>query len=189
MREADLTRIPAVIPEQTSVISESIKRIDAHGKVTGETLYPGDINIEGQLWMRVKFSERAHARVLHVDACKAEALPGVARVFTSLDVPMNEYGLVIKDQPVLCGPGGEKAGTDVVRCYMDMVATVVAESDAIAQEALDLIDVQYEDLPAVFDPEVAMTEAAPQLHPDNPRNLVTTVSHSPRRYGGGLGGR
>ena len=165
--------MPAVIPEQTKVISESIKRIDAHGKVTGEALYPGDINIEGQLWLRVKFSERAHARVLRVDASKAEALPGVARVFTSLDVPINEYGLVLKDQPVLCGPGGGKAGTDVARCYMDMVATVVAETDAIAQEALDLIDVQYEDLPAVFDPEEAMAEAAPQLHPDSPRNLVT----------------
>ena len=173
MRDADLSRMPAVIPEHTKVISESIKRIDAHGKVTGDTLYPGDINIDGQLWMRVKFSERAHARVVHVDASKAEALPGVARVFTSLDVPVNEYGLVIKDQPVLCGPGGDKAGTDVARCYMDMVATVVAQTDAIAQEALDLIDVQYEDLPAVFDPEEAMTEAAPQLHPESPGNLVT----------------
>jgi len=163
-----------VIPEQTKVISESVKRIDARGKVTGETLYPGDINIDGQLWMRVKFSERAHARVVQVDASQAEALPGVARVFTSHDVPVNEYGLVIKDQPVLCGPGGDKAGTDVVRCYMDMVATVVAETDAIAQEALALIDVQYEDMPAVFNPEEAMTEGAPQLHPDNPGNLVTT---------------
>ena len=113
--------------ENTAVISQSIKRIDALGKVTGETKYPGDIDIEGQLWMAVKFSERAHARVIRVDKSAAEALPGVVRVFTSSDVPVNEYGLVIKDQPVLCGPGGEKAGTDVVRCYMDMVATVVAE--------------------------------------------------------------
>ncbi len=160
-----------MISEHTKVISESVKRIDARGKVTGETRYPGDINIEGQLWMRIKFSERAHARVLKIDAAKAEALPGVVRVFTSLDVPVNEYGLVIKDQPVLCGPGA-KAGVDVARCYMDMVATVVAETDAIAQAALDLIDVQYEDLPAVFDPEEAMTESAPQLHPERPGNLV-----------------
>ena len=160
-----------MISEHTKVISESVKRIDARGKVTGETRYPGDIDIEGQLWMRVKFSERAHARVLTVDAAKAEALPGVVRVFTSRDVPVNEYGLVIKDQPVLCGPGA-KAGVDVVRCYMDMVATVVAETDAIARAALDLIDVQYEDLPAVFDPEEAMTESAPQLHADSPGNLV-----------------
>lgn len=163
-----------MISEHTKVISESVKRIDARGKVTGETRYPGDIDIEGQLWMRIKFSERAHARVVKVDAAKAEALPGVVRVFTSRDVPVNEYGLVIKDQPVLCGPGGVKSGADVVRCYMDMVATVVAETDAIAQAALELIDVCYEDLPAVFDPEQAMKESAPQLHPDSPGNLVAS---------------
>ena len=156
-----------------SAISQSVKRIDALGKVTGETLYPGDIDIDGQLWMRIKFSDRAHARVVQVDASRAEALDGVIRVFTSLDVPVNEYGLVIKDQPVLCGPGGDKAGTDVVRCFMDMVATVVAETDAIARQALDLIHVEYDDLPAVFDAEEAMAEAAPQLHPESPGNLVT----------------
>lgn len=158
--------------EKTAAISRSVKRIDARGKVTGETLYPGDINIDGQHWMRVKFSERAHARVLGVDASRAEALAGVVRVFTSRDVPVNEYGLVIRDQPVLCGPGGGKAGADVARCYMDMVATVVAETDEIARRALDLIDVQYEDLPAVFDAEEALEESAPQLHPQCPGNLV-----------------
>jgi len=159
--------------DKTVVIGQSVKRIDALGKVTGETPYPGDIDIDGQLWMRIKFSDRAHARVINVDASKAEALDGVVRVFTSLDVPVNEYGLVMKDQPVLCGPGGDKVGTDIVRCYMDMVATVVAETDAIARQAVDLIEVEYEDLPAVFDPDEAMTDGAPQLHPDNPRNLVT----------------
>ena len=159
--------------DKTVVIGQSVRRIDALGKVTGETPYPGDIDIDGQLCMRIKFSDRAHARVLNVDTSKAEALEGVIRVFTSLDVPVNEYGLVIKDQPVLCGPGGDKAGTDVVRCYMDMVATVVAETDAIAKQAVALIEVDYEDFPAVFDADEAMTDDAPQLHPDNPRNLVT----------------
>ncbi len=158
--------------QANSAISQSIARIDARGKVTGETPYPGDIDLQGQLWLRIKFSERAHARVRGVDASQAEALPGVIRVFTSRDVPVNEYGLVMKDQPVLCGPGGPKAGTDIVRCYMDMVATVVAESDAIAKRALDLIRVDYEDLPTVFDPEDAMADAAPQLHGEHPRNLV-----------------
>ena len=157
----------------TSVISQPVKRIDALGKVTGETLYPGDIDIDGQLWMRIKFSDRAHARVLHIDSRKAEALEGVVRVFTSRDVPVNEYGLVIKDQPVLCGPGGDIDGTDVVRCYMDMVATVVAKSDAIARQAVDLLEIEYDELPAIFDPEAAMLESAPQLHADNPDNLVT----------------
>ena len=101
--------------KSTPAISESIKRIDALGKVTGETKYPGDIDIDGQLWMRIKFSERAHARVISLDKRQAEALPGVVSVFTSCDVPVNEYGLVIKDQPVLCGPRGAKVGTDIVR--------------------------------------------------------------------------
>ncbi len=158
--------------QPSTVISQSVKRIDARGKVTGETRYPGDIDIEGQLWMRIKFSERAHARVLNIDASKAEALPGVIRVFTSRDVPINEYGLVIQDQPVLCGPGSAKAGADLVRCYMDMVATVVAETEAIAQEALALIETQYEDLPAVFNPREAMQPAAPQLHEDSPGNVL-----------------
>ena len=156
-----------------SVISQPVKRIDALGKVTGETLYPGDIDIDGQLWMRIKFSDRAHARVLDIESSKAEALEGVVRIFTSRDVPVNEYGLVIKDQPVLCGPGGDIAGTEVVRCYMDMVATVVAKSDAIARQAVDLLEIEYEELPAVFDPEAAMLESAPQLHADVPDNLVT----------------
>ena len=158
--------------ENAVVIGESAQRIDALGKVTGAAAYPGDIDMEGQLWMRIKFSDRAHARVLGVDSRQAEALDGVLRVFTSADVPVNEYGLVIKDQPVLCGPGGSKPGSDVVRCYMDMVATVVAETDAIAKQALDLIEVQYQDLPAVFDPQEAMQASAPQLHPDSPDNLI-----------------
>ncbi len=155
-----------------TVIGESLQRIDALGKVTGAAPYPGDIEMEGQLWMRIKFSDRAHARVLRVDSHRAEALEGVLRVFTSLDVPVNEYGLVIKDQPVLCGPGGGKVGSDVVRCYMDMVATVVAETDAIARQAVDLIEVEYQDLPTVFDAEEAMQDSAPQLHPAHPRNLI-----------------
>ena len=159
--------------ETSAAISQAIKRIDALAKVTGEAAYPGDIDIDGQLWMRVKFSDRAHARVVSVDASRARELEGVVRVFTSRDVPVNEYGLVTKDQPVLCGPGGDKPGTDVARCYMDMVATVVAESDAIARGALDLIDITYEDLPAVFDAEAAMRPDAPQLHTDSPGNLVS----------------
>ena len=157
--------------ERTGVIGESAQRMDALGKVTGAAPYPGDIDMDGQLWMRIKFSDRAHARVLAVDASKAESLPGVRRVFTSADVPVNEYGLVIKDQPVLCGPG-DKEGSDAVRCYMDMVATVAAETDAIARQAVELIEVQYQDLPTVFDPEEAMQDSAPQLHPDHRRNLI-----------------
>ncbi|WP_228845293.1 xanthine dehydrogenase family protein molybdopterin-binding subunit [Phototrophicus methaneseepsis] len=158
--------------DKTIVVGQSVKRIDARGKVTGETPYPGDFSMPGQSWMKVRFSDRAHARVLDVDTSQAEALPGVIGVLTSRDVPVNEYGLVMKDQPVLCGPGGDKRGTDVVRCYMDMIAIVVAETEAIAEKAVGLIDVIYEDLPGVFDMEAAMADGAPQLHPDTPNNIL-----------------
>ncbi len=160
--------------EKMTVLGQNIKRIDALGKVTGETPYPGDMNIDGQLWMKLRFSDRAHARVVAIDSRAAEALPGVVRIFTAKDVPHNEYGLVMKDQPVLCGPGSNSAvrGADIVRCYMDCVAVVVAETEAIAAEAVKLIDVTYEDLPAVFDMEAAMQDGAPQLHQNHPNNIL-----------------
>src|SRR5690606_3448274 len=107
-----------------------------------------------------------------VDTRAAESLAGVRGVFTAKDVPVNEYGLVYKDQPVLCGPGSSKAGSDVVRCYMDMVAVVVADTEAVAAEAARLIEVRYEDLPAVFDAETAMQDGQPQLHTDYPNNVL-----------------
>lgn len=154
------------------VIGKSIKRIDAQGKVTGETPYPGDIDLDGQLWLKLLFSERAHARVVSIDTSRAEALDGVVAVFTAKDIPVNEYGLVTADQPVLCGPGSGLPGADIVRCYADQVAVVVAENEAIATKALKLIDVEYEDLPPVFDMGAAMEDGAPQLHLNSPNNVL-----------------
>src|SRR5690606_24115663 len=91
---------------------------------------------------------------------------------TAADVPNNEYGLVTKDQPVLCGPGSRNPDGEIVRCYADCIAVVVAESEAIAAEACRLIQVTYEDLPAVFDPEEAMRPDAPQLMPRYPGNII-----------------
>jgi CO/xanthine dehydrogenase Mo-binding subunit len=160
--------------DTTVVIGQSIKRVDALGKVTGETPYPGDINMDGQAWMKLRFSDRAHARVLAIDTSDAEALPGVIAVFTAKDVPVNEYGLVTKDQPVLVGPGGHAniPDTDIVRCYMDCIAAVVAETEAIASQAAKRIKVNYEDLPTVFDPIAAMQDGAPHLHADKPNNIL-----------------
>ncbi len=160
--------------EKTLFIGQNVQRSDGLGKVAGEALYPGDINLEGQLWMKLRFSDRAHARVLAVHTQAALALPGVVAVFTAADVPHNEYGLVTKDQPVLCGPGSNSSvpGADIVRCYMDCIAVVVAETEAIAAEATRLIEVEYEDLPAVFDPVEAMQDGAPQLHANNPNNIL-----------------
>jgi CO/xanthine dehydrogenase Mo-binding subunit len=160
--------------EKTVALGHNIKRVDAIGKVTGETQYPGDINLDGQLWMKLRFSDRPHARVLEIDTTSASALLGVVGIFTAKDVPQNEYGLVLKDQPVLCGPGSKSAvpDADVVRCYADCVAVVVAETEALAAQAAKLIQITYEDLPPVFNPVDAMQTGAPQIHGSYADNIL-----------------
>jgi CO/xanthine dehydrogenase Mo-binding subunit len=152
-------------------IGISIPRIDAEGKVTGRTPYPGDLDLPGQLYLKVKWAGRAPARIRRIDTRRAEALPGVVAVFTAKDVPVNEYGLIYFDQPVICGPDS-KPGADVVRYEGDVVALVAAESEKIAAQAVELVEVEYEDLPGVYDPEEALRPGAPQVHPDYPGNLL-----------------
>lgn len=153
-------------------IGQDMRRVDAVGKVTGETLYPGDFDMDGQLWMKIRFSDRAHARITAIDTSRAEAHPGVVAVYTAKDVPVNEYGLIMPDQPVLCGPGSKKPGADIVRCYADQVALVVADSEEAAAAAVKLISVTYENLPILTDPVVAMSDEAPQLHAASPNNVL-----------------
>jgi len=155
-----------------SSIGQSIKRIDALGKVTGETLYPGDIDMPDQLYMKILFALRPHAIIKNIDTSRAEALEGVVAVFTAKDVPVNEYGLTIFDQPVLCGPGSTRLYADRVRFIGDQVALVVAETEEIAAQARDLIAVEYEDLPIVTDPIEAMQPGAPLLHPEKETNVL-----------------
>lgn len=145
-------------------IGQSLPRVDALGKVTGKTPYSGDLSMPGMLHMKILFAGRPHARIKRLDTRRAEAAPGVVAVFTARDVPVNEYGLQWKDQPVLCGPGSSKAGADVVRFVGDQVAVVVAESEAQAAAAVNLIEVEYEDLPVVTDPLEAMKPGAPRIH-------------------------
>jgi CO/xanthine dehydrogenase Mo-binding subunit len=156
----------------TKIVGQNMQRVDAIDKVTGRALFPGDLSMDGMLHMKILFSERAHARIISIDTSAAEAYPGVVAVFTARDVPANEYGLLIPDQPVLCGPGSQKPGADIVRTTMDQVALIVAESEEAATAARRLIRVEYEDLPAVFDPFEAMKEGAPQLHADRPNNIL-----------------
>lgn len=135
------------------------------GKVTGQTLYPGDLSMPGMAHMKILFASRPHARIRSLDINRARAHPGVLAVLTAEDVPVNEYGLIIFDQPVLCG--------DVVRCIADQVAVVVAETERAAAEAVKLIRVEYEDLPLLTDPEVAMAPGAFAIHPERaPDNIL-----------------
>ncbi|MBN1979084.1 MAG: molybdopterin-dependent oxidoreductase [Anaerolineae bacterium] len=148
----------------TKTVGQSVARVDARAKVTGEAKYPADFSMEGQLHAKVLFAGRPHARVLSIDTSEAETVPGFVAVFTAKDVPVNEYGLQTPDQPVLCGPGSSKSGTDVVRFVGDQVAVVVAETERAAAKARDLIHVEYEGLPVVGDPFAALAPGAPQLH-------------------------
>ena len=146
-------------------LTQLTPRIDAKSKVTGEAKYPGDISYPNQLAMKILFAGRPHALIHRIDVSQAEAMDGVVAVFTAKDVPVNEYGLIINDQPVLCGPGSDKAGADRVRFVGDQVAVVVAETAQIAAQAVKRIQVEYEDLPVVTDPLVAREPDAPLLFP------------------------
>lgn len=168
-----------------TALGQSIARVDARAKVTGEAKYPGDIDMPGQLWMKVLFADRPHARITKLDTIQAAQAPGVVAILTAKDVPVNEYGLNEMDNPVLCGPDAlaatehfSREAQHIVRWMGDKVALVVAETERQALAARDLIVVEYEDLPAVFDPREAMKAAAPQMHegiaptPEGYRNVL-----------------
>jgi CO/xanthine dehydrogenase Mo-binding subunit len=149
----------------TKTVGRSVPRVDARSKVTGAAQFPGDFAMPDMLYAKILFAGRAHARILGIDTTRARAVDGVVAILTARDVPVNEYGLQTPDQPVLCGPGSSKPGADVIRWEGDQVAVVVAETEAAATQARDLIEVEYEDLPVVTDPFLALQSDAPQLHP------------------------
>ncbi|MFZ5808549.1 MAG: xanthine dehydrogenase family protein molybdopterin-binding subunit [Chloroflexota bacterium] len=152
-------------------VGQSVQRLDAVGKVTGQTLYPGDIDLPHQTYMKILFAPAPHAIIRRIDTSKAEALEGVIAVLTAKDVPNNEYGLIMPDQPVLCGPGSNKPYADRVRFIGDQVALVIAESEEIAARGRDLIEVDYEPLPVITDVKSAMNSDAYRLHPDQDSNI------------------
>jgi len=152
-------------------VGASTYRVDAVGKVTGSALFPGDIDRPGQAWMKILFAGRPHAIVRNIDIAEAAQAPGVLAVFTARDVPVNEYGLILPDQPVLCGPGSAKQGADRVRFVGDQVALVVADTEAQAAEGVKRIRVEYEDLPLVLDPTEAMRPDAFRLHAGSDSNV------------------
>lgn len=156
----------------TTLIGASLPRPDALGKVTGATNYPGDLVRPGMLHLKVVFAHRPHARIRAIDRSAALAHPGVVAVMTAADVPHNAYGLIENDQPVLCG--------EKVRFEGDKVALVVAESAEAASAGARLVQVEYEDLPAVTDPRAAMAPGAPLVHDTHGSNVLL---HMPIRKG------
>ncbi|MFQ5762675.1 MAG: xanthine dehydrogenase family protein molybdopterin-binding subunit, partial [Candidatus Bathyarchaeia archaeon] len=139
-----------------NVVGRSVPRIDGLNKVLGRACFIDDMEFPNMLYAKLLRSKHAHARILKVDTSRAEATRGVRGVLTSRDVPVNFHCISFKDQPLLA--------SDKVRYLGDPVACVAAESEDVAEEALALIDVQYEPLPAVFDAHEAMKPDAPRVH-------------------------
>ena len=158
-----------------SEIGKSHRRIDALDKVLGKADYSGDLVMPDMLFMKILFAGRPHAIVKSIDTSKASGLEGVVLVLTSNDVPVNEYGLQIPDQPVLCGPGSDKPFADRVRFVGDQVAAVIAETEDIAAAACDLIEVAYEDLPLLLDPYESARKGSLLLHPDKEDNVYKSL--------------
>jgi len=145
-------------------VGSSLPRVDALEKVTGAGIYAGDMDLPGQAWLKIVFAGIPHARIKAMDVSAARAMPGVIAVLTAADVPVNEYGLIMPDQPVLCGLGSTPQA-EIVRWEADHVALVVAESKAEAEAAARAISIEYEPLPVITDPFEAMAPGAPLLHP------------------------
>jgi CO/xanthine dehydrogenase Mo-binding subunit len=139
-------------------IGKSLPRIEGEGKVTGQTKYAADLLFENLLWAKVLRASVPHARIVKVDTSKAKAFKGVRAVLTGADVKDIYVGTRVKDQPVLA--------YDKVRMGGDAVAAVAADTEEIAEEAIGLIDVQYEELPYVEDPVEALKPSAPLIHED-----------------------
>jgi Aerobic-type carbon monoxide dehydrogenase, large subunit CoxL/CutL homologs len=156
----------------TNVVGLRVVREDSWGKVFGQTNFPADVDLPGQIYGVVVRSPHPHARVQKINSTQALELPGVVSVLTAKDVPNNSHGVLFRDQPVLA---------DYIRMVGDPVAVVGAESLEIAREAAKLVDVDYELLPAVFDPLKAMSSEVFPLHPELcPTNVLY---HLPIRRG------
>jgi len=172
LREAGETlRLPTVTPavpfpletlvpqvrQQTPAVGQRATRPDGRLHGLGQTKYIDDLAFPGMLYAKIKRAGIASARIRSIDTRAAEAMPGVMAVLTGREIPVNSFGPSFQDQPVLADERVFHAG--------DGVAAVAALTEQIALEALDRIKVEYEPLPAVFDPLIAMQDDAPRVHP------------------------
>ncbi|MCX7903437.1 MAG: molybdopterin-dependent oxidoreductase [Caloramator sp.] len=141
---------------ELKIVGKSIKKIDAKDKVDGTAVYPQDIYLENMAFGVTIRSTRPHAYI-KVDTKEAEKIDGVIKVFTYKDVPgKNHHGVVLKDHEVFASKKVRRIG--------DPIAFIVAETKEIAEYAKNFVKVEYEEIPAVFDPEEAMKEESPKVH-------------------------
>ncbi len=153
-----------------SVIGKPVALIDSASKTTGSGKYADDFSVPGMLIGKLLHSPLPHALIKRIDTSRAEALPGVRCVVVGTDAP-NKYGIL----PV--GHDETALAVEKVRYMGDNVACVVATSESIAERALELIDVEYEQLPAWFDPEDSMKAEKDWIHPQRPNNIEKDYHH------------
>jgi CO/xanthine dehydrogenase Mo-binding subunit len=161
-----------------TIVGKPVGRVEGPEKVSGKAAYTADVVLRGIVWGKVLRSPLPHARILRIDTTRARSLPGVLAVITAQDIPDVLIGRSIYDMPVLA--------KDRVRFIGEKVAAVAAEDPDLAEEAAAMIEVDYEELPAVFDPLEAMQPGAPILHenfrsyqhlpPDAPE-IPNVISH------------
>lgn len=147
-------------------VGQRVLRKDGPGKVTGRARYTVDMNLTGMLVGRILRSPHPHARILNVDTSRAQRLKGVKGIITARDTLGIKHGFV---ETPRYPPDQLPLADGRVRFVGEEVAAVAATDPYIAEEALNLIQVDYEPLPAVFDPEAAMQTDAPEIHPSHPK--------------------
>lgn len=151
--------------QELSLVGRSVPRVDALEKVTGSAKYGVDLELPRMLHAKVLRSKHPHARILSIDTSEAEKLPGVRAVVTAKDVLKEKF--VVAPTGV---PDAYPLAVDKVRYVGQEIGAIAAEDELTAEEALGLIKVEYEELPAVFDPEEAIKPGAPKIH-DKERNI------------------
>src|SRR5947207_3695729 len=156
--------------DQFSIIGKRVALVDSAGKTTGQGKYADDLSLPGMLIGKILHSPYPHARIKKIDSSRAEAVEGVVTIVTGPDAP-NKYGIL----PV--GHDETALAVDKVRYVGDNVACVVAKSESLAEQALELIDVEYEALPAYFDPEESMKATSEFIHPEKPNNIEKDYHH------------
>jgi len=160
------------------VVGHPEVKVDAIKLAQGKPAFTADIEMRGMLCAKVLHSPVAHARIKRIDCSRARSLPGVAAVLTWEDIPRVVYSTAGQSDPIP-GPLDSFSLDKKVRFVGDRVAFVAAETESIAEQALDLIEVEYEPLPAILDPAMAMSEDAPQIH-DEPE-YVNFAESDPKR--------
>jgi CO/xanthine dehydrogenase Mo-binding subunit len=143
---------------ELNVVGRPLGRIEGESKVTGSARYAADVLLPGQLFAKCLRSPLPHARIVSIDTSAARRLRGVHAVVTGADLPPVLVGLKLRDMPILA--------RDRVRFIGERVVAIAADDPDVAEEALSLVQVEYDELPAVFDAEDAMAAEAPLLHPD-----------------------